>query len=113
MTLLVFWATWSEPDKKAIIKLQELYARLGPEKLGVVALSIDDEPTPLAEFAKTYALRFPIGWDARRKLATTFQVTTDPTTYVIDRSGIVHFIHRGYHDGEMEVIASEVESLMR
>lgn len=113
VTLLVFWATWSEPDKRELIKLQELYTRFGPPTLGVIALSIDDEPSLLGEFAKTYGLRFPLGWDARHHFATTFQVATDPTTYVIDRSGIIRFIHRGYHDGEAEVIASEVESLLR
>src|SRR3954454_12718839 len=51
VTLIVFWATWSEPDKRGLIDLQKFYA---PAKFAVIALSIDDEPSGLAEFAKTY-----------------------------------------------------------
>lgn len=113
VTLVVFWATWSEPDKKELIKLQELYLRHGPAILAVIALSVDDEPTHLAEFAKTYGLRFPIGWDAERRIAAVYRPATDPATYVVDRAGIIRFVHHGYHDGEAEEISSEVASLAR
>ncbi len=113
VTLVVFWATWSEPDKKELIKLQELYVRHGPAILAVIALSVDDEPTHLAEFAKTYGLRFPIGWDAEHRIAAVYRPATEPSTYVVDRAGIIRFVHHGYHDGEAEEISSEVTSLAR
>jgi peroxiredoxin len=113
VTVLVFWATWSVPDKRELIKLEELNVRFAAAGLAIVALSIDDEPKGLAEFAKTYRLRFPIGWDAGHRIAEVYRPTSDPTTYVIDRSGIIRFVHAGYHDGEAEIIASEVESLQR
>ncbi len=113
VTLLVFWATWSAPDKQELIKVQELHARYGPARLSVIALSIDDEPSGLAEFATTYALHFPIAWDAAHRVAERYRIASDPTTYVIDRAGVIRFVHAGYHDGEAEVIASEIESLLR
>lgn len=94
-------------------KLEELNVRFAAAGLAIVALSIDDEPKGLAEFAKTYGLRFPIGWDAGHRIAEVYRPASDPTTYVIDRSGIIRFVHAGYHDGEAEIIASEVESLRR
>lgn len=113
VTLLVFWATWSEPDKRELVELQKLYTHFGAGNLAIVALSIDDEAERLAEFARTYGLTFPIAWDAGHRFAATYRVATDPSTYVIDRKGVIRFIHTGYHDGEAETIASEVEALAR
>ena len=113
VTLLVFWATWSEPDKKELIQVERMVARFGTEKLAVIALSIDDEADRIAEFAQTYGLRFPIAWDAGHRFAATYRVASDPSTYVIDRSGIIRFVHSGYHDEEAAEIAAEIESLTR
>ena len=44
--------------------------------------------------------------------ANRFVIANDPTTFIIDRSGDVRFIHSGYRDGEIEDIAREVESLL-
>lgn len=110
-TILMFWATWSEPDKKELGKLQDVHLQLGPARVAVLALSVDDEPNALPAFAKTHALTFPIGWDAGHRIAGLYRPWAEPTTYVIDRAGVIRFIHSGYHDGEADVIAAEVASL--
>jgi peroxiredoxin len=112
VTLIVFWATWSAPDKQELIKIEELSRRYGGAALAILALSIDDEPASLAEFAKTYGLHFPIGWDAGHRLASIYRPWADPTTYVVDRDGVIRFVHPGYHDGEAETISSEIASLL-
>lgn len=113
VNLMVFWATWSEPDKQELIKIQEIAQRFGPAKLAVIAVSVDESPDLLPAFAKTYGLRFPIAWDAGRRLGQLYRPATDPATYVVDRAGVIRFLHSGYHDGEQAKIASEIESLLR
>ena len=46
-------------------------------------------------------------------LSTTYRVDTDPQTFVLDKDGIIRFIHRGYHDGEDSEIEAEVASLLK
>lgn len=111
VTILMFWATWSGPDKQELVKLQEIYAREGPTRLAVIALSIDEDAHLVADFAKTYGLTFPIGWDAGHRIVDRYRPQSEPTTYVIDRAGIIRFVHPGYHDGEAETIATEAASL--
>jgi peroxiredoxin len=110
-TILMFWATWSMPDQKELIKLQEIHARLGPANVAVIALSIDEEAQAVPAFAKSQGLTFPIGWDAGHRIVGLYRPGSEPTTYVIDRAGIIRFVHPGYHDGEADVIAAEVSSL--
>jgi cytochrome c biogenesis protein CcmG/thiol:disulfide interchange protein DsbE len=112
VTLVVFWATWSAPDKQELIKLEEISRRYGSANLAILALSVDDAAALLPEFAKTYGLRFSIGWDAGHRIASIYRPGSDPTTYVVDGDGIIRFVHFGYHDGEAETIASEIASLV-
>jgi peroxiredoxin len=35
-----------------------------------------------------------------------------PSTFLIDRQGIVRYAHVGFHDGEEVELASEVEGLL-
>src|SRR5689334_4381651 len=41
VTILVFWATWSQPDRQELVALQEIYSRVGAATLAVMAVSID------------------------------------------------------------------------
>jgi predicted transcriptional regulator len=35
-----------------------------------------------------------------------------PTTIILDKAGIVKFMHKGYHDGEEVEIEKEIKSLL-
>jgi hypothetical protein len=35
-----------------------------------------------------------------------------PSTFIVDRTGMVRFVHLGYHDHEEEEIEKEVKSLL-
>jgi hypothetical protein len=50
--ILAFLATWSEPDKKAIPKLQAIHAKYAGRGLVVVDVAIDDEADHVLEFAR-------------------------------------------------------------
>jgi peroxiredoxin len=109
-TVVLFFATWSAPDMKLVSHLEEI-ALLHPE-LAVVAISIDDEDRRVLEAAASRGARYPIVWDAGHALAHTYGVRMDPTTLVLDRQGIVRFVHEGFHDDEQYAIDDEVVSLL-
>ena len=35
-----------------------------------------------------------------------------PSAYVIDKNGVVKFVHNGYHDGEEKELEKEIKSLL-
>ena len=86
VTILVFWATWSQPDKVEVIQLQKVFALYRSQGLVVIGVCIDDEASSLPEYVKTYHLEFPIVWDGPvRAIATAYQPQTD-ALHVRDRS---------------------------
>ena len=105
-----FWATWCGPCKQSFPKLEEL-AKQNSGKVQVIGISVDDKSDGVADFAKANGATFPIGWDDGHTIAGRWKVDTMPTTYILDTSGKVRFIHAGYKDGEADVIAKELATL--
>jgi cytochrome c biogenesis protein CcmG, thiol:disulfide interchange protein DsbE len=107
-----FWATWCEPCKKSFPKLQELYVKYQASGLEIAAISVDDESKGLIKFAKAHGdVKFPIGWDKGHKVADQWKPEKMPSTYVVDKSGVVRHVHQGYHEGEMAEIEKELKAL--
>jgi thiol-disulfide isomerase/thioredoxin len=112
VTVLHFWATWCEPCKKTFPELDAIYRRHKDRGFSVLALSVDDESEQIGEFAKVYGASFPVGFDAGHTVTQAYRPISLPMTYVIDRGGVVQFVHAGFHDGEEAEIEREVTSLL-
>jgi len=111
VVIVDFWATWCEPCKKSFPKLQELYVKYKSSGLEIAAVSVDDEKGGIAGFAKTHGAKFPIGWDEGHKVADKWKPENMPSTYIVDKKGVVRHVHKGYHDGEIDEIEKEIKAL--
>ena len=115
VTLVDFWATWCEPCKKSFPKLQELHMKHKSSGLNIVAISVDDENTKIKGFASRFSAKFPVGWDNDHSLAKKYfgaaKDPTMPTSFLIDKTGKIRFVHTGYHDGEEQEIEKEYKQL--
>lgn len=112
VVIVDFWATWCEPCKKSFPKLQSLNAKYKGSGVTVVGLSEDDDKGGIREFANSLGADFPLLWDSDKAVAGKWQPGSMPATFIVDRKGLVRFIHRGYHDGEELEIEKEVKSLL-
>jgi len=107
-----FWATWCEPCKKSFPKLEALYTKLQASGMDLIAVSEDDENNGLVDFGNTFGAKFPLVWDSGKAIAGKWQPKAMPSTFIVDKKGIVRFAHLGYHDGEELEIEKEVKSLL-
>lgn len=112
--LLDFWGTFCEPCKKSFPKLQDLYAKFSGQGLQIVGVSEDevDDKDKIPTFASTYGAKFAVAWDEDKAIARRYKPETMPSTFIIDKRGIVRFAHAGYHDGEEVQIQKEIEELL-
>jgi len=110
VAVIDFWATWCGPCKQSFPKLEEL-AKKYSGKVEIIGVSVDDSKDGVAEFAKEHGATFAIGWDDGHAIANRWKVGTMPTTYVVDSTGTVRYIHDGYHDGEADKIGKELAEL--
>ncbi|HXX69532.1 MAG TPA: TlpA disulfide reductase family protein [Polyangiaceae bacterium] len=107
-----FWATWCEPCKKSFPKLEALNAKYGSDGVQIVGVSEDDDTSGIRDFASNLGAKFPLVWDENKSIASKWQPKTMPSTFILDRSGKVRFVHLGYHENEEAVIEREIKSLL-
>jgi peroxiredoxin len=107
-----FWATWCQPCKESFPAYQRLAQKFG-SKLSVIGVSVDEDPAGIPKFAKETGAKFPLAWDDGQITSKSYQPPTMPTSFVVDQTGIVRFVHSGFRAGDERAIESEIESLLK
>lgn len=106
-----FWATWCTPCHESFPAYQRLAQKYGG-KVAVIGISVDEDPAGIPKFAKETGATFPLAWDDGQITSKSYQPPTMPTSYVIDSSGVVRFVHSGFHVGEEAQLETEINSLL-
>jgi cytochrome c biogenesis protein CcmG, thiol:disulfide interchange protein DsbE len=112
VVIVDFWATWCQPCKQSFPAYQKLVTELGGD-LVVVGISQDDDAKAIPAFLAETGAHFPIVWDDGKVVAKAYSPPTMPTAFVLDRSGIVRFVHAGYRAGDEATLEDEARSLLR
>lgn len=105
-----FWATWCAPCRESFPVYQKLVEKYG-DKLVLVGISVDEDSSGIAGFASETGAKFPLAWDKGQEVAGKYQPLTMPTSFVIDKRGVVRFVHAGYRAGDERTFAAEIEAL--
>ena len=115
VVILDFWATFCEPCKKSFPKYQELMDQFGGD-LVVIAVSVDDpedvQEDKIKEFVGATGVKFKVVWDKDKSAVKKYSPPKMPTSYIIDKGGVVKHIHAGYESGEEAKIGDEVKALL-
>jgi thiol-disulfide isomerase/thioredoxin len=113
VTLVDFWASWCAPCKASFPAYSGLQQDFAPRGLVIVAVSVDDDPSSYASFVAKHKPLFPTVHDAQHKLVAAVQVPTMPTSYLLDRSGKVRFVHAGFHgEASEKELRAEITALL-
>ncbi len=109
--VVLFWATWCEPCKKAFPQLANLSEKYR-DQVTIVAISEDDDPNGIEEFVATYEGKFNVVWDEGKAFAGQWQPKAMPASFLLDGAGIVRSVHLGYDDGEDAEIEKDLKTLL-
>jgi len=96
VVLINLWATWCIPCTKEMPALQSFYNQYKQHGFVVIAINDGDPRQDVLQFAKDYDLTFPI-WLDPTYIATeqAFKTMNLPSSFVINRDGIVQFMWVG------------------
>ena len=88
--VLNFWATWCPPCKQEIPWFVDLQKRYGSQGLQIVGVAMDDDdPKEVVKFAAQNSINYPILIGEEKVAAQYGGIDYLPTTFYIDRNGIV------------------------
>ncbi len=89
------WATWCPPCKLEMPELQAYYAAHAVQGFVVIAIESGEPADEVAAFVQEYGMTFPVWLDPQGAALEFFQNWNLPSSYVIDRQGIVRYSWTG------------------
>jgi thiol-disulfide isomerase/thioredoxin len=114
VVLVDFWASWCAPCKASFPTYSRLQFDYAARGLVIVAVGVDDGLSGYQGFVAKLKPAFTTLYDFRRRLVSLVQVPTMPTSYLLDRSGKVRFMHLGFHGDQTErELRKEIATLLR
>lgn len=111
VTVVDFWASWCEACVEAMPALEQLYRRNRERGVDVVGVSVDEEPRNAIGTVMAYGTTFPIVLDPHGRIQNAYWVSKIPTTFVIDRSGLIRWV--GRDPSEMEQAVDKLVAIAR
>ena len=113
VVLLDVWATWCEPCKDALPVYQQLAERLGPRGFRAYAITVDEDPNQVKQFIDETHLTLPVLYDKDATISEqVLKVSQMPTTFLLDRRGIVRHVHEGLSEGSLKKVEDELNELL-
>ena len=106
-----FWASWCPPCRTEMPSIEAVYQQYKDQGLVVLAVDIQEPVAAVATFVDSMELTFPILLDADGSISQQYQVRGLPSTFFVDRQGVIRNVAFG---GPMAraFIESQVVALM-
>lgn len=112
VVFLDFWASWCVPCRAEFPVLQRLSERYRERGLRVIGVSVDQEASNARGFVERARTHFLVLHDANRAVAERYAPPSMPTSYVIDREGILRHINRGFEPSDDAKFERQVRALL-
>jgi len=109
---LDFWASWCGPCLKSFPYMNKLERDFKNEGLQVIAVNLDEDINEAYEFLEKVPANFLLAQDKQQKCAKAFELQAMPTSYLIDRQGVVRHVHLGFRSGEVGELQEKIKQLL-
>jgi thiol-disulfide isomerase/thioredoxin len=113
VVLLDVWATWCEPCRDALPVYEALAKQYGSKGLSVYAINVDADAKKIGDFLGSIKVSVPVLIDKDAAAAEhLLHVKEMPTTFILDRQGVVRFTHAGFAEEFLMKYQTEIEALL-
>ncbi|MCE5322857.1 TlpA family protein disulfide reductase [bacterium] len=98
VVVLDIWATWCPPCKAEIPYLVDLQNKYQSNKsVTIVGVAFDQDKTKVADFARSQSINYTVVLDyGGNKIGSSYKVGGIPMTCLIDKKGIIRYVHNGF-----------------
>ena len=107
-----FWASWCVPCRESFPWMKALERRYGSRGLSIVAVNLNHDGKNARRFLHVFRPNFTVIFDPSGRLARRYHVIGMPTSVLIDRSGMIRFIHVGFFLGRRAEYEQQVRELL-
>lgn len=112
VVLVDFWASWCAPCREELPWLEQLHKRHAAAGLTVIGVNLDESSANAQKFLRSHPVTFPVVHDTQGRLADRYGPSKMPSSYLIDATGRVRFVHGGFRAADGAAIEAEVVRLL-
>ncbi|HUP93949.1 MAG TPA: TlpA disulfide reductase family protein [Burkholderiales bacterium] len=89
VVFLNFWASWCGPCRGEMPGMGKLYREFKGKGFEIVAVNVKDKRDDALKFMKDLKISYPVALDPEGEIGLLYGAWAMPSTYLIDRKGIV------------------------
>lgn len=114
IVVLDIWATWCPPCKAEVPYLIDLHKKYSGKDVQIIGVAIDNDKSTVSEFAKSKNINYLVLHDSdAQKVEKPYNVKSIPTTYIIDKKGVIRYVHSGFSGkNDATKIENEIKTLL-
>ena len=113
VVLINFWASWCGPCRQEMPLLDRLHHRYADTGFVVLGINVEGDPDSAQEIVDKTKVTFPILIDDGQKVSELYNLEAMPSTVVVDRDGVIRYVHLGYKPGDEAKYVEVVKALIR
>jgi len=113
VVMVNFWATWCGPCQQEMPLLDQMYKKYKPAGFTLLGVSVDKDASPVKDLMTRKPVSFPVLLDPANQVSKAYNVQEMPSSVIIDRKGVVRYIHRGYKPGDENEYQDRIRQLIR
>jgi peroxiredoxin len=113
VVMVNFWATWCGPCRQEMPQLNRLYEKYRASGFVLLGVNVDDDASKAADVAAKLGVTFPVLLDTDKAVSRLYDLSTMPSTVIIDRDGKVRYVHRGYLTGYEDSYEQQIRELLK
>lgn len=113
VVVISFWATWCPACKTEMPALNKLYNELQDRGLKVVAIATDHSEEKVQAFLALRPVDFTVLLDTDAQTTRKYKVFAIPSSFLIDKSGVMVKRYFGETDWNSPGVREEVMDLLR
>jgi peroxiredoxin len=107
-----FWASWCGPCRQSLPQYEKLRTELVREEFAIVAINLDENAADATAFLEQHPVNYTILRDPAGDVPKAFGLLGMPTSYLIDRDGIVRAVHTGFEPADIDKLRVEIHALL-
>lgn len=108
--LINFFASWCLPCREEMPILEKIVHEYSPKGVVFLGVAVDDTEAKMKDFIARYSVTFPVGLDKTAAIQKSFGIYGIPTTYFIDKQGVINYSHSG--SVTEELLQHELDKLL-
>jgi len=112
VVMVNFWASWCEPCRKEFPLLDQIYRKYKPAGFTLIGINVEPDAKDAEGFIAKTPVSFPIVFDKDSAVSKLYHVSGMPTTVLVDRKGVLRWVHRSYVPGDENEYLNQVRAVL-